>query len=160
MKAFIGLVAGAALAALAFGVVGTGATAGSDRDGDRSGRTFTVIEHATSDVISNPGTGGQADNLGDVLTFANEVFDRNDKQVVGHDQGSCVRVVVGAAWECAWTTFLAKGQITVEGPFYDAGDSELAVTGGTGAYARASGSMKLESRAGGTEFAFIFHLSD
>ena len=159
MRAFWGLVAVAALAGLVFGVVGGGANGGPGRDDER-GRTITVIEHATSDVVSNPGTGGQADNLGDVLTFANDVFDRSDKQVVGHDQGSCVRTVVGQAWECAWTTFLDKGQITVEGPFYDAGDSELAVTGGTGAYAHASGWMKLESRAGGTKFAFVFHLSD
>jgi len=33
-----------------------------------------------------------------------------------------------------------------------------AVTGGTGAYANARGQMELKSRAGGTEFAFIFHL--
>jgi hypothetical protein len=34
----------------------------------------------------------------------------------------------------------------------------LAVTGGTGAYRNARGSMTLKSRAGGTEFDFIFNL--
>jgi hypothetical protein len=48
--------------------------------------------------------------------------------------------------------------LTVEGPFYDTRDSVLAVTGGTGAYGNARSWMKLKSRAGGTEFAFIFHL--
>ena len=48
-----------------------------------------------------------------------------------------------------------RGQITVEGPFYDTHDSVLAITGGTGAYANARGSMELRSRAGGTEFAFL-----
>jgi hypothetical protein len=35
--------------------------------------------------VSNPGSGGAADNVGDVLTFANDVFDRRDKTVIGHD---------------------------------------------------------------------------
>ena len=69
-----------------------------------------------------------------------------------------MRLVVGDSWECNWTTFLEKGQITVEGPFYDTHDSVLAVIGGTGAYANVRGSMELKSRSGGTEFDFIFHL--
>ena len=67
-------------------------------------------------------------------------------------------MVVGQSWECNWTTLLPRGQITVEGPFYDTRDSVLAITGGTGAYANARGQMELKSRANGTEFAFIFHL--
>ncbi len=123
------------------------------------GRTIHVVEHATTDVVSNPGVGGAADNVGDVLTFANDVFDSGDKKVVGDDQGYCVRIVVGASWECAWTTFLAGGQITVDGPFYDTRDSRLAITGGTGRYADASGWMELRAREGGTKFDFVFHLS-
>jgi len=116
-----------------------------------------VIEHATTDAISNQG-GGAGDATGNVLTFSNDVFDEGNSTKVGSDQGYCVRLVVGESWECNWTTFLAKGQITVEGPFYDTRDSVLAVTGGTGAYANVRGSMELKSRSGGTEFDFIFHL--
>jgi hypothetical protein len=58
-----------------------------------------------------------------------------------------------------WTTFLPGGQITVEGPFYDAGDSTLAITGGTGAYRNVRGQMDLKYRnPAGTEFDFVFHL--
>ena len=47
-------------------------------------------------------------------------------------------------WECFWTVILAKGQITVEGPFDDNGtDTMLAITGGTGAYKEARGQMRL-----------------
>ena len=53
-------------------------------------------------------------------------------QKVGTDQGYCLRVVAGASYECTWTTFLPGGQIVVAGPFYDAKDSTLAITGGTG----------------------------
>jgi allene oxide cyclase len=116
-----------------------------------------VIEHATTDAITNRGEGAGADRVGDVLTFHNDVFDESNSTKVGTDQGYCVRLIVGQSWECVWTTLLARGQITVEGPFYDTKDSVLAITGGTDAYARIRGSMELNARAGGTEFDFIFH---
>jgi allene oxide cyclase len=120
--------------------------------------TVSVIEHATTDAVSNHGAAGQADNVGDILTFSNEVFNAGNTSHAGHDQGMCIRTIVGVAWECMWTTFLAGGQITVEGPFYDARNSRLAVTGGTGVYSNARGWMQLNSRKGGTEYAFIFNL--
>lgn len=96
------------------------------------------------------------DSVGDILTFANEVFDAENENKVGTDNGFCVRTVAPGAYECWWTTFLAAGQITVEGPFYDTKNSVLAITGGTRAYKNARGSMQLKAREGGTEFDFIF----
>ena len=119
---------------------------------------LTVVEHAKSDATAH--IGAKADNRGDVLTFTNDVFDAADKVKVGTDQGFCIRVAVGKAYECAWTTTLAGGQIMVEGPFYDAGDSVLAVTGGTGKYAGAGGQMTLHARdVKGTEYDFRFALT-
>ena len=70
-----------------------------------------------------------------------------------------VRITVGESWECSWTTFLKKGQITVQGPFFDTGDSVLAITGGTGKYRNARGEMELKFHdATGTKFDFIFHV--
>ena len=116
-----------------------------------------LVEHATTDATAH--IGKDADNRGDLLTFANDVYDAANKKKVGTDQGYCVRVVVGTSFECIWTTMLAGGQITVEGPFLDAGDSTLAVTGGTGKYATARGEMKLHSRdAKGSEYDFEFSL--
>jgi allene oxide cyclase len=43
---------------------------------------------------------------------------------------------------------------------YDAKDSTLAITGGTGRYRDARGTMDLHARSGGTEYAFFFHLDD
>jgi hypothetical protein len=123
----------------------------------RHGKVVHVIEHATTDAISNTG-GGTGDAVGNILTFTNDVFDQNNAAKVGSDQGYCVRLVVNQSWECNWTTFLPHGQITVEGPFFDTHNSVVAVTGGTGAYANVRGSMELKARAGGTEFDFIFHL--
>ncbi len=126
----------------------------SERRGQ--GRTFTVIEHATTDVTTD--TGATGDSVGDILTFANDVYDASDTRKVGTDQGYCVRTVAGKAYECTWTTFLAGGQIVVNGPFFDAEPSTMAVTGGTGRYRGARGTMDLEARENGAKFAFAFHL--
>ncbi len=110
--------------------------------------TIKVIEHAVSDTVID--TGRRGDSSGDLLTFHNRVYDSTDATVAGRDQGTCVRMNPRAgSWECMWTTFLAGGQITVEGPFYDAKDSVVAVTGGTGTYASATGSMDLHCYVGG-----------
>ena len=146
------LVAGAVAAGVAFADHGGGH--GGKHHG---GKVVYVIEHVSTDAVTN-NDGRATDSVGDILTFANEVYDADDKNKVGSDQGICFRTLVGKAWECFWTLSLDKGQITVEGPFYDTKDSVLAITGGTGAYANARGQMELKTRAGGTEFAFIFHL--
>jgi allene oxide cyclase len=119
---------------------------------------LTVVERAKSDATAHVGPG--ADNRGDVLTWTNDIFDAADKVKVGTDQGFCIRVAVGKAYECSWTNTLAGGQIMVEGPFYDAGDSVLAITGGTGKYADARGQVTLHAHnAKGTEYDFRFVLT-
>ena len=122
-----------------------------------SGTTVHVIEHANTDFEA-PGAGGK-DVKGNILTFNNPVFDTANKKQVGHDEGFCTRLQVKLGiWECLWTTFLKGGQITVQGPYYDTHNSELSITGGTGAYEGARGQMDLKSRNGGKEYDFIFHL--
>jgi Allene oxide cyclase len=123
---------------------------------NRSAATIRVVEHADTDAVSN---GTKSDTLGNVLTFANPVYDAADTKRVGSDNGFCVRSVKGKTWECMWTTFLPKGQITVEGPFSDTGNTKLAITGGTGAFAAARGWMELNfHNAKGTKFDFVFHV--
>jgi allene oxide cyclase len=115
------------------------------------------IEHAKSDVTLDLGASG--DSAGDVMTFANPLFDPMDKAQIGIDQGYCVRVAVGKSWECSITTILEGGQIMVTGPFNDKGDSLLAVIGGTGKYAGAKGQMLLHTRdAKGSAYDFRFEL--
>jgi hypothetical protein len=89
------------------------------------------------------------------------VFDSSNDHVVGHDQGQCVRMAPRRhTWECTQTTFLAGGQITVEGPFNDEKDTVLAVTGGTGNFANVRGEMDLKSLGGEGIFEFTFHLTN
>jgi allene oxide cyclase len=116
-----------------------------------------VTEHATTDAVTDIGAKG--DSVGDLLTFANEVFDADDKNKVGSDQGICFRTVPGKTWECIWTLNLDKGKLTVEGPFNDTGDSVFAVTGGTGEFAGAQGEMALSAYGTkGDAYTFIYKL--
>ena len=119
-------------------------------------KTLVVIEHATTDTVIDLGEEG--DSIGDLLGFGNAVYDEANENEIGTSQGSCVRTVPGEAWECMYTVILDEGQLTVEGPFYDAGPSDLAITGGTGAYSTARGQMRLEANSE-TEFRFTFEIA-
>jgi allene oxide cyclase len=116
-----------------------------------------VVERPVGETTVDLGAKG--DSVGDMLVFANGVFDSANKTQLGTDQGYCVRTIVGKSWECFWTLTLKAGQITVEGPFMDEGDSLLTVTGGTGKYAGAKGSMKLHPRdAKSSSYDFTYDL--
>ena len=156
MRRIAGLAGAALLLVIALVVAATGAATGSGGHDHGKGKTIRVVERATTDTSVDLGETG--DSIGDLLAFGNELFDHRNQRKVGTDQGSCVRTVVGKAYECSWTNSLAKGQITVQGPFLDSGDSVMAITGGTGAYRRARGTMALHARSA-TEFDFTFHLS-
>jgi allene oxide cyclase len=118
--------------------------------------TIHVVERATTDAVTN---GSKEDREGNVLTWHNKIYDAQNKHQVGRDAGYCVRIVVGKSWECSWTTYLKTGSISVQGPFSDTGNTVLAVTGGTGAYAGVDGTMNLKYRnKKGTALDFIFHL--
>lgn len=124
-----------------------------------SSLTIHVVERATTDVVTDFAEEG--DSVGDLLTFANEVYDENNENLVGTDNGYCIRTAVGLAWECAWTLTLDDGQLMVEGSFMDVGDSVLAISGGTGAYQNARGQMTLHDRNGdATEYDFVYEIYD
>jgi allene oxide cyclase len=118
--------------------------------------SITVIEHSTTDTVVDVGKKG--DSTGDILTFHNALFDAADTTKVGTDSGQCVRESPKAgSWECWWTSSLAHGQITIEGPFFDSSGTILAaVTGGTGMYSNARGSMR--ATCVGAECTFHFSL--
>jgi hypothetical protein len=159
--------------AAAVGVLAvSGGAVAADSTG-RGGRSMTVVERATTDTVIHIGggmpTGGgpgcttdptPCDSIGDQLIFGNDIYDRTNKRMIGRDQGVCIRTNPGLAWECTWTTILAKGSLTVQGAFYDDGrDSQLAITGGTGDYRNARGQMTIHARnTDGTEYDFKFRI--
>lgn len=140
---------------MAVAVIGIALTWAFSASGNRV--TLRVVEHADTDVVTD--TGAKGDSVGDVLTFANKVFDAANTRQIGTDNGHCLRTVVGQAWECFWTLSLNNASLTVEGPFYDSKDSVLAITGGTGAYIGAKGEMHLHARnAKGSEYDFVYKI--
>ena len=152
-----GVAVGAAAALTIGAILAPAGSAGASR-AHSTASTVHVVEHAITDTEIP--TGGGKDVKGNILTFNNPVFDSADKKQVGHDEGFCTRIAPKQGiWECLWTTFLAGGQITVQGPFYDTRNSVLSITGGTGAYRDNRGEMVLKSRNGGKEYDFIFKLS-
>lgn len=141
-----------AVAAVALLIAGLVAQAGA-----RRATVLTVIEHANTDKVTD--TGKEGDSPGDVLTFHNKVFDSTDTVQVGTDLGDCVRInPKRGSWECRWTTNLEGGSIMVEGPFFDTKDSTFAITGGTGIYLAATGTMDLQALDGGTKYEFTFNI--
>ena len=151
-------VALAGAAALTVGGILATASSAHPSPAHAAGSTVHVVEHAITDTEIP--TGGGKDVKGNILTFNNPVFDAADKKQVGHDEGFCTRLAPAQGiWECLWTTFLPRGQITVQGPYYDTRNSVLSITGGTGAYRSDRGQMVLNSRNGGKEYDFIFQLS-
>jgi hypothetical protein len=137
-----------------------GAGCGDDDDSSDT-TTISVVERAKTDVLQHIGPASEKDSIGDVLGFANQLYDENNESKVGSDNGFCIRTAPGKAFECAWTASLEAGQITVQGPFYDTEDSELAITGGTGDYENASGTMSLHARNDkGTEYDFTYEVNE
>jgi hypothetical protein len=123
----------------------------------RQATVIHVIEHATTDLVVD--TGPTGDSSGDLLTFANDLFDEANVEKVGRDQGDCIRInVIEGSWECRWIAFLKGGAITVEGPFYDTHNSVLVITGGRGEYKGARGSMELKVLPDLSGYDFIFHV--
>jgi hypothetical protein len=138
----------ASLAALTLAVA-----AGSASAGEQLKLVERPVGETTVDLTA------KGDSVGDMLVFANGVFDAENKTQLGTDQGYCIRTIVGKTWECIWTLTLKAGQITVEGPFADTGDSLFAVTGGTGKYVGARGTLKLHPRdATPTGYDFTYDL--
>ncbi|MDC0740161.1 dirigent protein [Polyangium mundeleinium] len=123
-------------------------------------KTIELVEHVENETVTHTDA-EKVDSVGDILTFANPVFDKANAKQVATDQGYCIRTEVGKSWECEWTMFLEDGQISVAGPFYDTEESELAITGGTGAYEQASGEMHLGFRdvpPPKVEYDFVYHV--
>ena len=63
---------------------------------------IALLERPTNETTVHTSKAG-TDAVGDILSFANPVFDAANKQQVASDQGFCVRTVAGKSWECMWT---------------------------------------------------------
>lgn len=129
-----------------------------------------TIQVGKSDAVTTLRDDG-TEGLGDVFTWdrSNNIYattnlDRlNSHTLIGDNQGHCIRLTNAgdnSEWDCFFTVFLKDGQLHAHGPF-NAGVTQVAITGGTGAYKGATGSMEL-SYAGEVDgvfaYNYIFHL--
>jgi allene oxide cyclase len=155
------IMAGAGATALVLAPVAALASTGS-APAARGPAVIHVVEHAVTDTVQEFHPPNKS--LGDVLGFHNPVYNAANTRRVATDNGYCVRTVATGKteWECTWTTLLPGGHLTVEGPYYDDGtNTTLTITGGTGRYTGAHGSMLLHARGNpvGSEYDFIFRLA-
>src|SRR5262245_16397724 len=94
------------LAVLVAGLVvagGTGIASVGPSSSATAATTLTVIEHTVTDHVTDVGKAGLGP--GDLLTFHNPIYDSTDTNVVGSDQGSCIRITKfkenkKGSWEC------------------------------------------------------------
>ena len=132
----------------------TGSGRGDDNGGDRKVRVVsTITEEAFVDV-------GEHDfSLGDMFVFTSKLTKHGKK--VGHAGVVCTTTsVVREESQCLGTARLRRGQITIQGLL--AGERDVfkfAITGGTGAYEGAEGTLVVEVISD-TKDILTFHLSD
>jgi allene oxide cyclase len=123
-----------------------------------SNTVIHVVEHYKNVIVD---IGPNGDSMGDLNPFSDPIYDATNKTKIGSESGSCIRTIVGKLWECNWTVFLKRGQISVEGPSYDdSANSVLAIIGGTGIYSNARGELKVHGlNKAGTLADYTFYLS-
>lgn len=139
----------------AVGLLGwTTAFAGSGAAGSQ---TIRLSERDTVDTLADQGAPGSsaADEF-----FAFGRFRNGSGAVVGRFEGACTMISApGAGFaRCGGTAALASGQIEFAGEAnFNQSTITLAITGGTGAYARATGDV-LVTGFGSQVSHFVFHL--
>eukprot|EP00542_Grammatophora_oceanica_P013787 CAMPEP_0194027584 /NCGR_PEP_ID=MMETSP0009_2-20130614/1722_1 /TAXON_ID=210454 /ORGANISM="Grammatophora oceanica, Strain CCMP 410" /LENGTH=185 /DNA_ID=CAMNT_0038666709 /DNA_START=1288 /DNA_END=1845 /DNA_ORIENTATION=+ len=129
-----------------------------------------TIQVGTSDTITTL-RDDDTEGLGDIFTWdrRNQIYATSEldqvssSTLIGDNQGHCVRLTNqgdNSEWDCFFTIFFEEGQIHAHGPF-NAGVTIDAITGGTGAYEDATGSMELSyaGEVGGVfAYNYVFHL--
>jgi hypothetical protein len=143
--------------ALAVGSVGpaTGQTSATDNDDDH--QVVTVVSTNTEEDFIDV---GKTDiSLGDSFVFTSTLTKQG--KTAGHTGVVCTLTSVKMSEsQCVGTAWLRDGQITVQGLVADESEGvELAITGGTGAYEGAGGT--LTSRVvSDTKEILTFHITD
>ncbi|MFB0630365.1 hypothetical protein [Streptomyces sp. AB3(2024)] len=147
----------ALVALLACAPVAAAAAAGTDSTRAEGGHRVITLTGRLAEQTRFPVNPGGAPAQGDRTVFRSILFDKDGKQV-GETGGTCTttRVDNGGAEECVVTYVLPDGQLSVQGmvfgnlnpgppPSFDNG-----ITGGTGKYDRARGSVHADTIATGT----------
>jgi hypothetical protein len=106
--------------------------------------------------VDNPPAGQSA---GDLIVFNEQLLDAHGR-VVGSDAASCVQLF-DVRLLCTGAYILRGGEIQVQlvqPGLASTGVYTQAITGGTGRYAGATGTVTLHEHTGGDRFTFHIHL--
>ena len=115
------------------------------------GSTFGFVDNAPKTSRKDPHA-----SIGDILAFSNPIFDGSRKHRLGVSSAQCIATragrVASAIYTCSGTFALNDGTIAVAA--LQRGEpttQQLAVTGGTGAYDGARGTIVARMLKSGTE---------
>ena len=142
-----------------FLALGGGAYAvGSSSAADRSPRA-PLTKHLTKRyVTAEPiDIGKQGDSAGDMLVSTARVFNSAGNRV-GRDEAFCIRTVAAGPFSCHATSLLRDGRIYYAVRGEPDGSARGAITGGTGRYLGAGGSVASPQRGFRAERHFTFRL--
>ena len=152
--------------ALTLTAAGSALASGIGATRTRAAHTFTVFGFQEGALIVFPGTSPAALTQGDEVIVNDQLTStRHGKggyPIVGHDAGTCTLTRITSAHnalaDCIATAALAGGSLTVQGiDDINAGvpqPSDLAVTGGTGKYAGARGTLHIKAAPGHVIYSF------
>ncbi len=139
-------------------LIGAVALAGPANGRERPGkiilRATSKLEQARS--VDNPPAGRSA---GDAVIFTEKLLDQ-DGRVIGRDAASCTTLFDQRSL-CTGTYILQGGQVMVQLLQPGLGGTRTytqAITGGTGRYARATGTVRVQQQPSGDRFTFLIHL--
>ena len=120
--------------------------------------TIVVVGRYTHDKTTDVGKKG--DSAGDIYTFRDDVYDETNTTKIAADQGMCVRFEPeDRRMGVLVHDVPARWSITARGPFLDdAPVAVYAVTGGTGLYENAHGTLEERQADGGSGYLVTFTL--
>jgi hypothetical protein len=127
-------------------------------NGESGARTITLQARSQLEqahLVDNPPVGHSA---GDVLIFTERLLDQGGR-VIGHDAASCTFLFDDRSL-CTATYTLQDGQVMVQllqPRLSGAIIYTQPITGGTGRYARATGTVTVDQQPAGDHFTFDIH---
>ena len=119
-------------------------------------QTLVTIADARTHKAGVVDLGRPGDSPGDIFVFDQPLLDDQNNNI-GTNSGICVRTRIGHSLQCQWTLSMENGSIQVAGREFDRGASDIAIVGGTGAYAHITGHMTSLNNEDGTYTQTLYY---